>query len=397
MPNFVQEYRSTDLTSWPSLTGQAGSVIALLDAILVNGGTTISITSISRSGTTATMIIAANTTLLTGQYLTISGWNETDYNGTFQITVNSSTSISFQVANSPTSPGTGTGLYRKAALGWTKAFTGTNLAAFKAASVSGCPQFYLRIDETGGTAGGQKEVAVRAYETMSDVNTGTGPFPTVAQAANGLCWRKSATADATTRTWTLYGDGATFYLVMNSDASATVGRGLYGFGAFTSNKTSDAYNAMISGWSTFNATNASTTANGLGYAQIQAAGAYSAHTGIYCARSFSQAGGSIAMAVANRWASASGALGGVAGLLTYPHGPDGSLWMDAPILFETTGLAFRGRPRGLYTHCHSTIPFASEYDTATVIAGLSGVTLTHIQHNTQTVAGYAEFDTYGPW
>jgi hypothetical protein len=30
------------------------------------------------------------------------------------------------------------------------------------------------------------------YESMSDVNTGTGPFPTAAQVAGGGYWEKSA-------------------------------------------------------------------------------------------------------------------------------------------------------------------------------------------------------------
>lgn len=95
MPNFVQEYRSTDQTSWPNLTGQAGSLIALLDAILVNGGTTNSVTSLTEAGATITAVIASNATLETGDYLTISGASPAGANGTFPITVLSATSFTY--------------------------------------------------------------------------------------------------------------------------------------------------------------------------------------------------------------------------------------------------------------------------------------------------------------
>lgn len=67
----------------------------------------------------------------------------------------------------------------KAAVGWTKAFSGTNMAAYKQSA--GSNQLYLRVDDTNAT-----DARVVGYETMSDVNTGTGPFPTATQQSGGL-------------------------------------------------------------------------------------------------------------------------------------------------------------------------------------------------------------------
>ena len=64
----------------PSLQGQNGSLITVLDAILVNGYNTVSVSSITRSGSTATVTTAANHGFSTGDSATIMGAAQTDYN-----------------------------------------------------------------------------------------------------------------------------------------------------------------------------------------------------------------------------------------------------------------------------------------------------------------------------
>lgn len=395
MPNFVQEFRSTDV-GMPVLSGTAGALIALLDAVLVNGGATQAVTSLTEVGTTINAVIPADVTLETNDWLVIAGAAPAGANGTFKVTMADSTHFSYV---GPGSLGaiTGSITYRRAPLGWTKPFTGANLAAFRAASVPNCPQFYLRVDETGATLGGQKEVAVRGYEAMTDVNTGTGPFPTVAQQTNGLCWRKSLTADATARAWVLIGDGATFYFIPNSDASAVSGRGNLAFGAFTSFKPSDAYNALLSGWSTFNVTTVSSSLAGLAFAQTT--GTFTPGSSIYTPRTVSGAVlGAAPVCQINRWGIASGSIGSAAasGAVAYPSPADGALWVDSTIIMEGTNIA-RGRPRGMYVNAHTGPVFANDFDTATNIAGLPGVTLISYLTMSNSQSGNTQFDRFGPW
>ena len=93
------------------------------------------------------------------------------------------------------------------AAGWSIAFTTTNIRAYRQpATADGALRAYLRVNDAGPGVGGGKEARIVGYETMSDVNTGTLPCPTVANMANGLFVRKSATADATTRTWLIVAD-----------------------------------------------------------------------------------------------------------------------------------------------------------------------------------------------
>lgn len=64
------------------------------------------ITSITRSGSTATATVASTATLYTGQTVLIYGAVQTAYNGVFNITVANGTTFTFTVVGTPTTPAT---------------------------------------------------------------------------------------------------------------------------------------------------------------------------------------------------------------------------------------------------------------------------------------------------
>ena len=64
-------------------------------------------TSLTRSGTTATCVCSSAHGMQTGDTVSMNGMNQTDYRGEFVITVINSTTFTYQVANSPTTPATG--------------------------------------------------------------------------------------------------------------------------------------------------------------------------------------------------------------------------------------------------------------------------------------------------
>lgn len=66
------------------------------------------VTSVTRSGTTATVTTSTNHRLQPGDTVDIAGAGQTDYNGRFVITLTGDTTFTFSVANSPTTPATGT-------------------------------------------------------------------------------------------------------------------------------------------------------------------------------------------------------------------------------------------------------------------------------------------------
>lgn len=245
---------------WNRLAGTAGDLTTLLDQILVNGNTAQSVTSITRSGAVATVTTAAhgfNITNGIGQYfyVTIAGATQTDYNGTFLCQATSSTTFTYTVANSPSTPATGTITWQIPGAGWTIAYTGTNKRVYYNGSAA-ISRRYLRVNDSAAGTGGAKEALVRGFTTIGDIDavSNTGPFPTAAQSAltqSSLVWRKSATADTTTRSWVVSFDDRMIQLfIISGDTAATYAP--YTFGEYTSDIASDATASMISGGSTEN-------------------------------------------------------------------------------------------------------------------------------------------------
>src|SRR5262245_61500636 len=131
----------------------------------------------------------------------------------------------------------------KTAAGWAIAFTGTSKRAYRAASGS---RLYYRIQDDGPGAGTFKEARLTGYESMSDIDTGTGPFPTSAQGVGSVAMypvRKSAAADSTARAWVVIADARTCYVFVFTGDNAN-NQLAFGFGEFYSLVNSDAYNGF---------------------------------------------------------------------------------------------------------------------------------------------------------
>jgi hypothetical protein len=133
----------------------------------------------------------------------------------------------------------------KAAAGWTKAFTGTNKAAYR---MGGGNQFYLRVLDTGPGADAAREARCWGYETMSDIDNGTVLFPNPLQLSSGVIFRKSFSADATARAWIIFADDRTFYAFFATNDGGTIYIG-YMFGDFYSAIPNDPGRTMIIGGS----------------------------------------------------------------------------------------------------------------------------------------------------
>lgn len=72
------------------------------------GWNTHSVTSITRTGTTATVTTSVATNIKTGTTVTITGANQSAYNGSFVVTVTGSNTFTYEVTGSPATPATGT-------------------------------------------------------------------------------------------------------------------------------------------------------------------------------------------------------------------------------------------------------------------------------------------------
>lgn len=139
-------FKSTDAGA-PQLTGQIGSMVALLDAVLVSGY--------------------------------------------------------------------GVGPEARPGAGWTLAFSGLNKRAYRNDPVlfSGA---YLRVDDSSTVTNSNARAAhVRAYEQMTDIDSGINAAPTVTDLENGDTWTKSLALSAVARPWIVIASAKWFYLFVD--------------------------------------------------------------------------------------------------------------------------------------------------------------------------------------
>jgi hypothetical protein len=341
--NTVILLRSTD-TGAPVLSGTAGALIALLDACLQDGYNSKTIQSITRSGAVATVTYAtahnyANDNLTKVQ---ISGCDQAEYNGIQQITYVSSTVFTFAVAGTPAS-GSGTMVSKVAPLGWSKAFAGTNNGAYRSNEVTGT-RLYLRVDDNNSNADTYKTAFMRGYEAMTDANTGTGPFPTVAQMANGVYALKSDASSSAARTWVLVGDGFEFFLFtapyLASYPNQYEG---YHFGDPKSEMASDPYGCLLIG-STGGIASYPNQQN----AVISHLTSLTTQTGHYMARLYTQIGASIQVGKLGNIVLGSSMIGG--GLLAYPAQQNNGLYVAPLYIYD--GSVVRAQLACVYQPLH---------------------------------------------
>ena len=106
----------------------------------------------------------------------------------------------------------------KAAAGWTKEFSATNVGVYRAPIGT---RYYLQVDDTSVNTT-VVNAFVRGYETMSDEVTGTNPFPSTATLANGFLINKSDFTGTSTRAWMMVAHERSFYLFLYPGFSDSV-------------------------------------------------------------------------------------------------------------------------------------------------------------------------------
>ena len=202
---FTKIFRSTHAGA-PTLTGEAGSLQALLDAVLVNGYNAKTIT-ITRSGATATASCVGHG-FESEQVLAISGADQPEYTGEFRISVNDADTFTFEVSGTPATPATGTITAKVAPIGWATAFSSGNDRSYEAPA--GANSFYLNVsDHTTANI-----FRLRVFSSVTGpgaaVSNGTSPVPTDAQFSGGCYAFSSSVTGATARAWRVVGGSRGF-------------------------------------------------------------------------------------------------------------------------------------------------------------------------------------------
>ncbi len=305
MTSVAKVYRHSDPGA-PQLTGQSGSLVALLDAVLVNGY--------------------------------------------------------------------GVGAAAKAGAGWALQFSGTNKRAYRGSAETGSG-VYLRIDDSGADP---RVARVRAYETMTSIDVGTGLAPTAAQSSGGRVWVKSDSASSAIRPWEIIATDTAFYFFASPIPVASAGYDGVAItpcfaGDINSHRDGDASRFMIMD----NGFDAYTSSAIPGF--TAPAGRWS-DSGVMPSkavgtllRSYTQEGSAIPAALALATSAASSARSSLGGAgVAFPDPVSGGLMFERALVVEGAGI-IRGSLPGVFVPLHER-PF-SDGQTIEDLAGLPGTVL----------------------
>lgn len=369
----VKFFESTQ-SGAPALPSSAGSLITLLDACLVNGYGSVTLDSLVISGNVATATVSTGHGFAmygdAGPVVRISGATPGGLNGDWRIaSIPTAQIFTFVTSGLSNQNATGTMAAKRAPAGWEKAFSGPNKAAYRALSGT---RFYLRIDDTAAA-----HARVVAYEEMTDVDTGTNPFPTDAQIPGGHYFVKQASW------WRLFCDHKTLYLLAHHHNPGWDGNEFnvhdICFGDFASFKPADAYAAVLAG--TYDGSVSGITLVG---PPIDGRRVSARH-----------ANGSTLSVISGSYLPKSNMTTDRIGLTAqnaYPSPASGGL-VVVPMPIWDSGPYWRGHFRGLYSPMHSLITHGTTETTA------EGRVLyvCQIPYDYGPLYAQAAFDLTGPW
>lgn len=390
MTTTVKHFHSA-MSGAPTLNGAAGSLIAVLDACLVDGFGLKTADSVVVSGGIATATFSTGHSFGPDVIALVAGATPAGLNGEKRVLTTSTNTITFDATSIADGTATGTITIKLAPAGWEKPFSGTNLAAYRSTDLTGTRMF-LRVDDTGTTT-----ARVVGYESMSDVNTGVRAFPLEAQQAGGGYIPKANAANATARAWTLIADSRGWWLHAHTATYLPgISGSVWGFGDYDSLKSGDPFACALQC--------SLTDTSGSGSVGMEAAeyNGNGSQAGPFTPRSFTGLGGSVQLGHGQEsYATATGVSGVGSGTLVpiYPNGPNNGLFLSRKLLTER-GLALRGVSRGLLIaaqNCHAQfnwrdkVPGQGQYAGRTLMAvkcgGPAGT----------SSAGVIFFDITGPW
>lgn len=204
------------MTGAPSLTPTNGGMNALFNACLVNGFNTQSVTSATASGGVVTFNFASAPGFSALDTVTIAGASNATVNGQKRVQSAASNQVLVEIPGVPDGAVGGTITLKFSPLGWTRAFSGTGIGAYRQGGSATHKRFLRVFDNTMASDFGY---SCRGYENMTAISTGTGPFPTVEQAAgNGIAYHGG---NAAVQSWAVVGTPRFFYFFTGYGTDAT--------------------------------------------------------------------------------------------------------------------------------------------------------------------------------
>lgn len=199
----------------PVINGNTpGCLIAALDALLVSGWGAAAPATVTVASGVATATFASATAWQPHAVIEVSGGTPSVINGKARVATSAGNTLTWATS---AADGTYTGSIsiKYASAGWEKVFSeGTTKAVYRSTDVTSSRRYY-RVDDSGN-----QSARVRGFAEMTDVDTGTEPFPTDAQISGGGYLFKTTSGSITPVLYLLAADSKS---VLMSVAAGTFG------------------------------------------------------------------------------------------------------------------------------------------------------------------------------
>lgn len=384
-------YRSWNEVGAPTLNHDSGSLVAVLDACLVNGFNVKSVASIVVAGGVATATIGTHG-FKDKRKVAFSGATPGGLNGVKQVNVVDGNTVTFDATGIADGSATGTIVAKCAPLGYTKPYSASGKGVYQRSDPAATTML-LRVDDTYSSS----PALVCSVEAATSVDAFSGQAPGVLLNSDGNQFWTKGHDSASAQEWHLIGDGLTFYLFTDTRAGTSgvdggaFGLMPHGWGDLGTFRAGDAYHCFIGG-SGF---------SGLNFF-MRCRNGYSAGDASFVAhRPFTQAGSPVSLSTPGYRANNANVWG--LDQPVYPSPVDnGFVVQDKPLVSETNatfGHPFRGYMRGVKQ------PLASLSQSlhAAELDGLTGSARRHLalrinnNSGTETAAGCVVIDLDGPW
>lgn len=398
----IKIFKSSDLSA-KKITGQAGSLIAVLDDVLVNGYGQVSISSISKVDNVATVNTTAAHGLNEGDICRITGSDQSHYNNEFKVHLLSTTSFTIPIPNEAPNVVTGTMTCVKAPLGFSKSFSGVNKAVYRSNDIKSNRHYLRVVDDASGTRGGG-EANLSMYEVMTSVDTGDLQIPPTSKLPTNYTLGKSNVSDTSVRQWMIIGNSKTFYMfiyVMADDkfsGSSSIANMV--FGDAIAHNPNDVWATMLGAHPATMLTSYQSYNPLFGtFSSPYTPTATSSNT-MYTAnfmlmRDFNGAkGGRLAQSCGACLSSNQGVNGNVVAI-PYPNGPDGGLYLTPMLIIQAEPVSIRGRIPGVYDSLHGRC--LGNLDTIDGVTGFPDRQFMMIYGSNHSYSGSIFVDITGPW
>lgn len=401
MATYPVKYINNAMRGAPQISGTAGTFIAALDAFLLNGFGQVTALSVNVSGGIATASLNAGQSFDKHAIVLVAGATPAALNGEARVLTATNSAITW-ATTAPDGAATGVITIKVAPVGgWQKAYAGTNVAVYRSSD----PQasgFCVRIDDSGTTT-----VRLRGFESMSDVDTGTGPFPTDAQISGGGYMFKSNQANANAVHYDMAADSRmVLWALAASTANSTVNIAapVRGFGDLVPLKTSgDAFAVGIACAAGASLTSGANFSSGtFDRPPSSAADA----NNIYLPRAVTATGGAVlagALSYVGAPTAASAVSGADGTLGAFPSSVDGQLRYCRRYVHAGDGATPRAEVPGLlYIPQSGVLSSVARRDTVAGSGELAGRLLLAVPTgsstaNAATATGIVLLDITGPW